>query len=372
MLRARKTFLLLVFLLSMSASAALAASATYAEVNGVTLTSASPYWKNGGGASETDWNAFFDTGTSPATLWLKDAVIDTVSPFNELVYADGDLVLKLLGHSVLSYSGTIADEPAGIAVEGNLWIRDGTAGGTGSIDITIENYTIPYDYACGICTYNSLTIDSGTIDINVVPAIRVEGLYVEIGENITINGGRTTIYGMGLSVAGLSADLFTLAGGEIRVAVTGILDPSSCGVEFLDALVTGGYGEFVNDGAGFGGIWYWADSGFFRVIDGRLIFSGVEGALAFDTGLTLVPYVTDRIYASTDASGTGKFLWDPSKGVLADNYTNYSDFRYVELVGNGVALPRTGDRSQPWLWAGIGAAVVLLAGAAVLWFRRRK
>ena len=154
MTRIRRICRLLVFLFCMSASAALAAGATLAEVNGVTIDASSPYWNNSGGGSSADWNAYLDTGTSPATLWLKDAVMNAMNSYDELLYADGDLVLKLLGHSFLAYSGNTAISPAGIAVEGNLWIQDGTADGSGILNISIDN-TSPVMDSFGIVTYNS-------------------------------------------------------------------------------------------------------------------------------------------------------------------------------------------------------------------------
>ena len=358
------------FLLCMSASAALAAGATYAEVNGVTINASSPYWNNSGGGSSADWNAYFDTSTSPATLWLKDAVITTMNSYDELLYADGDLVLKLLGHSFLEYSGDTAISPAGIAVKGNLWIRDGTADGTGILNISIDNTSPVFD-SYGITTFNSLTIESGAIDIYVDDSFESYGLFAEYEKSIFIRGGTTDVYASGFYIEGVSADLFSLSGGKITSTADGV-DPDSVALVFLDALITGGYGEFTSINQGYGAAWAWADFGYFRVIDGRVVFSGEDGALFFDTDRILTPHVTDRIYASTNLSGAGKFIWDSTKGILAGYNLENSDYHYVEMIGNGVPLPETGDESRPWLWIGAGLAALLLGGAAAIWFRRRK
>ena len=370
MKRIRWIFVVILFLLCMSASAALAANATYAEINGVTIDASSPYWNNSGGCSSADWNAYFDTSTSPATLWLKDAVVNTINSYDELLYADGDLVLKLLGHSFLEYSGNTASSPAGVVVEGNLWIRDGTADGTGILNISIDN-TSPAVDSYGIITLFSLTIESGTIDIFVDYSFESYGLYAEYGEGIFIRGGTTDVYASGAYIEGISAYRFSLSGGEITSTADGV-DPDSVALLFLDALITGGYGEFTNVNAGYGAVWVWADFGYFRVIDGRVVFSGEDGALFFDTNRILVPYVTDRIYASTDLSGAGKFIWDSTKGILAEYYLDTSDYHYVEMIGSGVPLPETGDESRPWLWVVVGLAALLLGGAAVIWLKKHK
>ncbi len=366
----RRTIFLAVFLICMSASAALAANATLAEVNGVTINASSPYWNNSGGGSSADWNAYLDTSTSPATLWLKNAVINTMNSYDELLYADGDLVLKLLGHSFLTYSGNTAISPAGIAVEGNLWIRDGTADGTGILNISIDN-TLPALDSFGIITYNSLTIESGALDIFVDDSFGSFGLFAEFGESITIRGGTTDVYVSGAYTEGVSADLFSLSGGEITSTVDG-LDPDSSALLFLDALITGGYGEFTNVNAGYGAVWAWADYGYFRVIDGHVIFSGEEYALFFDTDHILVPYVTDRIYVSTNASGAGKLVWNPALGILAGYDLDDSVYRYVEMIGNGLPAMQTGDIYRPWLWAGISLIALLAAGSAFVWYKKRK
>ena len=146
--------------------------------------------------------------------------------------------------------------------------------------------------------------------------------------------GTTDVYTSSIYAEGVSADLFSLSGGEITSTVDA-LDPDSSALLFLDALITGGYGEFTSVNAGYGAVWAWADYGYFRVIDGHVIFSGEDNALFFDTDRVLVPYVTDRIYASTSASGAGKFIWDPALGTLAGNSLGDSAYDYVEMIGDG-------------------------------------
>ena len=107
------------------------------------------------------------------------------------------------------------------------------------------------------------------------------------------------------------------------------------------------------------------------MLDGTLIFSAADEALYFDTDQTYTPYVTDRILVSTNATGAGKTVWDSTMGIVAGNELDYTDFAYVELIGNGVIDPGTGDAAQPWLWVFVGAAAVF-AGAVVLYWLLHK
>jgi hypothetical protein len=362
---------ILALLFCMGATAALADSATFAEVNGVKLTAANPYWKNGNlPASETDWNAWFDTSTPTPTLWLENAIINTLNTDERLIYADDDLVLALDGTNTLVCPSGNYFEIACIEVYGDLTIRDGSVDGTGRMDISMEPGPYTYEEAYGILTFTDLIIESGTIDISIERAIDVYGLLANFG-GVYIHGGDTNIEAEGIIADGVVCYTFNMTGGTIEAHTNGYSAFESA-LAFLDVLVTGGEGVFIEEGGGSGGLWEWPGGGSFRVLDGRMIFASVNHeALVFYTAETVIPEVNGRILVSTDPTGAGKFLWDSSKGMLAGNDMGYSEFRYVELVGGGLEQPATGDESRPWLWFGIGLIVMLAAGAVFFLHQKR-
>ena len=368
----RRIVFILALLFCMGASAALAAGyAAYVDLNNVHLTAAHPYWKNGNlSGSENDWNAWFDTSTPTATLWLKDAFIDTLNYREELIYSDGDIVLALDGTNTLICPTGILDDPTCVIVYGDLIIRDGPANGTGSMDISLESGQETYDGAYGILTFTDLIIESGTIDILVNEATEVYGMFSDYG-GVYIHGGDTKIEVVGNHIAGVSGESFNMTGGTIEAHTRGDYTLSSA-LEFVDALVTGGEGVFIAESNGFGGRWEQPEGGSFRVLGGRMVFASVNHeALKFSTAKTMIPEVNGSIWVSTDPTAAGKFLWDSSKGILAGNDVLDSEFRYVELEFIGVKPPVTGDASRLWLWLGIGLAV-LVGGTCVLLILRRR
>ncbi len=367
-----KRHVLIAFLLSvvfcLFVSAALAADAALVELNGVTLNAANPYWKNGGGGSASDWNAYFDTGTSMPTLYLKDAVVDTMNAYDELIYADGDIHIVLLGTNSLTYSGSSAAAPAGVVCDGDLVISDGTADDTGTLIIFI-NPGAPSFVSDGLLAeFGDITIYGGTIEITLFSAFESYGIYAEY--ELNIHGGSIDVYSFALAVSAISATDFYMTGGTVVSTADAGFEESHA-LLFYQALVTGGNGTFTSETNGFGAVWADASSGSFRVGDGRLIFASQDEALFFDTDEVITPTVTNKIYASTDKAGAGKFVWNESMGILAGNWSDISPYRYVELLGDGSPLPNTGDASLPWLWAGIAAAALLAAGAAVVLRKRR-
>ena len=368
-----KRHVLIAFLLAaifcMFASAALAADAAVVELNGETLNAANPYWKNGGGGSASDWNAYFDTGTSMPTLYLKDAVVDTMNVYDELIYADGDIHIVLLGNNSLSYTGSSASAPAGVVCDGDLVLSDGTADSTGSLTILISPGAPPVIADGLLAEFGDITIYGGTIEITLYSAFESYGIYAEY--ELNIHGGTIDVYSFALAVSAVSATDFYMTGGDIKSTADAGFEESHA-LLFYRALVTGGTGTFASETYGFGGVWADAESGSFRVIDGQMIFTGQDEALFFETEETITPAVTDRIYASLDETGAGKFVWNDSMDILAGNLSAITPYRYVELLGDGSELPITGDASTPLLWAGIILAVLLFAAAAVILRKRRR
>ena len=190
-------------------------------------------------------------------------------------------------------------------------------------------------------------------------------------QDVYIHGGDTKIEVLGNHVAGVSGESFNMTGGTIEAHTRGDYTLSSA-LEFVDALVTGGEGVFIAESNGVGGLWEWPEEGSFRVVGGWMIFASENAALNFSTDQTMIPDVNDRILVSTNPTGAGKFLWDSSKGILASNNVEDSEFNYVEFnSGSIVDQPVTGDTSCLWLWAGIGL-LALAGGAGASLFLRRK
>lgn len=381
----RVLLILVAVLLCMTASAAVAANATSVIVNSVTLDAGSPYWKNGGGGSAADWNVFFDTSTAVPTLRMKNAVIDTVGPYDALVLADGDLELEIVGTNTLTSPGSPSWEHCGILVGGQLLIRDGTANGSAVLNINLSNnqYSSMVD---GIFVYtaNDLIIDGGTINIDLDGGSQHSyGLWAY--SSILIRGGKITVNSTAQFVDAVYTGYFQLASGSIvaNATSTGSILPDGEGegegegppLSNAKALIcnqflaTCGYGEFnaIGDDAAIGGLWVGPDTSSFRVLDGRVIFTGDLEALIFDTFDTVVPYVDGKIFVSENIDGSGKIEWDSSMGILAGNIISDSPFLYVEMVGRGQCLPKTGDESSPWLWLAVGMAALLGAAVAIRW-----
>lgn len=356
----------------MAASAALAANATSVTLNGAVLNSSNPYWKNGGGGSASDWNLFFDTSTSTPTLRMKNAVLNTLNPSNYVVLADGDIIVELYGINSLSYDGSVSGSPIGLGSYGSLLIKDGTGTGTGSLTITINHSHLSSSYfTCGILNFsNGIVIDSGIINIGLADSNKATGIFAVGG--LYVRGGATTIAASSKNTFGIETDLFQLSGGIVSATVNGFGTDVNA-ILFDGFLATGGFGAFIAVENGIGGLWEDPTAGDFRFLGGHVIFSAGDTALQFYTNSTLTPYVYGKIYVSDYPSGFDKVLWNASMGPLAGNFTDPFAFPYVEMIGYGISeLPKTGDVSNPWLWVGVGLGALLLVGAAIFWFRRRK
>jgi len=350
--RYRLAIAILVFALCMAAAHALAANATTVYVNGAELTSATPYWENGGGSgSATEpvggWNAYFDTSTAIPTLKLDGAVINSPyisENYRYLIHADGDIILTLTGSSTLSYSGNASRSLMGIHTSDDLVIAE-AAGETGSLTVNITNTNDGYGTAYGIHADYDLTIESGTVNINT------NSMYLAYS---------------------ISATRFYMTAGS--VAATASAPDEGTALRFCDAYITGGEGRFesVND---YGLAWF-ADGHDFSVTGGHMIFSSANNAaLYFATHNSVLPDSSVPIWVSTDSGGAGKAVWDSSIGRLASNYNGYSGYKYVEFSETGVVspqIPQTGDAQTPWLWLCAGLIALLGAAGTTMLLRRKR
>jgi len=344
----RLAIAIFVFALCMAAAHALAANATTVYVNGAQLTSATPYWENGGGSGSAaepagGWNAYFDTSTVVPTLKLNGAVINTLyvdGSYGYLIHADGDIILTLTGSSTLSYSGNADRYIRGVDVEGNLVIAE-AAGETGSLTINITNTNDDFGTAYGIRADYDLTIESGTVNINT------NSMYLAYSINTT---------------------RFYMTAGS--VAATASAPGDGTALRFYDAYITGGEGRFesVND---YGLVWF-ADGHDFSVTGGHLIFSSEnDAALYFVTHNSVLPDSSVPIWVSTDSSGAGKAVWNSSMGQLAGYIYWTSDYKYVEFL-EAEDPPETGDAQTPWLWLCAGLFALLGAAGAGMLLRRKR
>lgn len=150
------------------------------KVGGVTLNSATPYWKNGeSSATDTaaNYNAYFDADTK--TLTLNGATINgKYGPDNTgAIYATEELTILLADGTVNtvtnSQDGTASNWHCGIYVEGNLTIRGSTLG-TGTL--TAIGGTNCYT-SHGISVEGNLTIDNATATAEGKAAEGVSGIY---------------------------------------------------------------------------------------------------------------------------------------------------------------------------------------------------
>ena len=371
--------------LCLVAAQALAGNATSVYINNYELdgTAGKVYWLNGNTAGTgSDWNAYFEKDT--ATLWLNGAQIDTplvhttTSQFTDMIYANGDIILKLKGTNEIRDTNNTATYFCGVHADGNITVASTDADGSGrlNIDVSSSAYT-GIGITAGIyVSGSSLTVESGKINIKATEVS--SGSYgVFCDENLTLRGGDLQIecVSQGGWAFGVSAAYtFTMSGGTINAYIS---DPASYshGLSCHTALVTGGDGWFYYEGDGYSLKWANADSGTFSVTGGNLIFTRANGAAFFieSNDQTLVPAVVGSILVSEDSSGAGKTTWNTSMGLLASNNSSASLFRYVEFLGSGagaVSAPQTGDGQTPLLW--LCAGLTALSGMGALLCVRRK
>jgi LPXTG-motif cell wall-anchored protein len=371
-MRIRTIVFFLALLICMTASAALAINATSVSIDGATLTALHPYWKSGGGESAANWDLHFDTTTATPTLRMKNAVLGTLNASNYVVLANGDIIVELFGVNSLSYNGSVSGFPIGLGSYGSILIRDGTGTGLGSLTITIDHSHLSTTFfTCGILNFASgIVIDSGIVNIDLVDSNRAIGIHAVDG--LYVRGGATTIGATSKDTFGIETDRFQLSGGIVSATINGFGTDVNA-ILFDDFLVTGGFGAFTTVENGIGGLWEDPTAGSFRVVGGHVIFSAGDTALQFYTNSTLTPYVYGKTYVSDYPSGFDKVLWDDAMGPLAGNFIDPFAFPYVEMIGYELtALPETGDVSNPWLWVGVGLGALLVSGAAILLFRKKK
>ncbi|MFH1513387.1 MAG: LPXTG cell wall anchor domain-containing protein [Bacillota bacterium] len=344
--------------------------ATSVIVYGATLTSLSPYWKNGGGGDASDWNLFFDTSTAAPTLKMKNAVLGTLNASRYLVQANGDIVVELDGNNVLTYNGTMPGAIVGLGSSGSILIRDGAGGGTGSLSIAIV-HSWPSSNTIGISVYgDELLIDSGIIDVSVYDSHQAVALYSF--DNINVRGGNLAAlaWGDGNLVCTIACYMFRQSGGTVASTVNGT-DVETTALFFSKAQFTGGYGLFSAVEIGFGALWDTPFPGEFYFTGGHVVFSGGDCALRFNTDSLINPDVAGDVYVSEFPSGLDKFLWNSTMDPLAANNSVPAVYGYVEMIGLA-SVPQTGDESVPWVWFFSGLLAAVCAAGVFLVLRRRR
>ena len=169
-------------------------------INGKTLTSENPYYKNDGtyGTAE-DYNAKFDAQNG--VLTLKNLDIETYR--NDGIDAEGTLTLVLEGTNSIGITCHINDNKVyyyGIDAD-TLTIR-----GSGSLTVPYVQNSYNRQATCGISA-QTLTIESGTVNIDNAysSAIAVS--------SCNITGGTVCVFGGG---TGISSKSMYVSGGTVK------------------------------------------------------------------------------------------------------------------------------------------------------------
>lgn len=361
------------------APAALAAPASNVWVNGVQLTAAKPYWKNGSAtASATEpaggANAYFNV--SDGTLTLNNAVINRAIAFmatNGLVCADGSLSLLLKGTSTLSWNSNSLQYLEGIITNGALSIS-----GDGSVSIQILN-THAGGGVTAITTYGSLTVSSGSISSTLQAASTAHGLYA-FG-NVLFAGGEAVLVTRSSNTDGVAAiaSEFRMTGGRLSVKAEGISATAgtvAIGLYCNTPVLAGGTASFTATGlaARQSGLQYRLDT----VIHsgGTFTFVGGTSALLNDSVTTSIQYLLSDeslVFASKSADGSAQLRWiSDADGILTSLLLvpTMSEFHYA-LFTVPIDEPQTGDVARTGLWTGMmGLSLLAVAGLETL--RRRR
>ena len=376
--KGRIAVLFIALLLCTPAIPAGAAGATSVWVNGLELTSFTPYLGSGDiapSASKPVSGGYAYMDYENARLTLYDMRLDTFhthstkyATYHSAVFANGDLEVVLAGTNVLQR--TLPDP----GIYTGLYIQELlTVTGNGSLDIQMDS-TSDETYPYGVCS-DYMIIENGTLGVRLSGTSQICGLFSY--SDIWMTGGSTTVRcdGGQLSAAIMaSGGRFTMSGG--RVTATANSPAGTKGLYCGSVTLSGGEGVF----SGYGGDD--SEGGYLSayfeklsVTGGHFVFRGSTAALltyvnTFEMDLTGV-----QTYVSADGGGSGKSLWtSDADGRLIDKTFTPSPFHYVEFIAPGwyAVPPQTGDGTRPWLWAGIALCALLFAAGAGLARRKRR
>ena len=232
--------LALTMVLALLPSTAFAANASSVYVNGVELSVANPYCKNGdtiASSNPTGYNAFFDTSTTPTpTLRLNNCVANTRSNYSATIYAHGDLTIDLTGDNQVTGPNASAHS-YGVHVEGTLTVE-----GTGSLEVTGDTATV--GDSCGVFADGNLEVSGGTLTATGGQSTGGGGSYgVLTYGNLEVSSGTLTATGGKAMGSGNSYGVWAEAG---NIAV------SSGTLTATGGEATGysgySYGVFANNG----------------------------------------------------------------------------------------------------------------------------
>ena len=364
---------LMALLLCIPAIPAGAAGAASVWVNGLELTSFTPYLGSGDNTPSafkpvSGGYAYMDYEASRLTLY--DMRLDTFhthstkyATFHSAVFADGDLEVVLAGENFLRKTVSDPNVFTGIYAQGLL-----TVTGNGRLDIRMDSAndeTYPYGI---ICDY--MKIENGTLDVQLSGTSQVCGLISY--NDILISGGSTTVRCSGgrLGAAIMaSGGSFSMSGG--RVTATANTSAGTKGLYCGDMILTGGEGFFSGYGAddsegGYLNAYFETLS----VTGGHFVFKGSTAALLTYINTFEMDLLRVQTYVSADGGGSGKSLWTSvADGQLIDTLWVTSPFHYVEFIGPHwywhAVPPQTSDGMCPWLWAVIAACALIVAAAGV-------
>ena len=364
--RVAAVMLVLILLFCTPTAWAATAGATLVQVNGVTLTSAAPYWANGSSTASTTAPAsggyiFFDAAAE--TLTLCNAVVGNISAIpgsttrKSCLFVDGDIHIMLSGASTLSYASDAYATLYGLCVWGKTSI-----GGDGSLNVQINN-TFPSSNSLAIFCRGDLSVISGTLILDVDASISGFGLTSEAA--ILFAGGNAQIDTNAMQSAGLMTQYsdIRITGGSVTAAVTSS-GPYASGLYGSNISLEGGVGRFsANGGTTCCGLGFWGKKLVYT--GGTFTFSGSKTAITYDK--TFVNYAltapkgTVNVSLFTDGRNLMPWTSDADGMLISLSKTLFSNFRFVKFC---MPVPQTGDTSLPWLW--ISITLCALTGMAVL------
>ena len=310
------------------------------------------------------------------------------------------------GSSVTAYGAvTTNNYSAGISATDSVTIDGGTVVAVGATN-SLSSY--------GIEAENNIVISGGTVTATggetVGSGVNSIGLSAKV--TIAISGGTVTATGLDSTnwSVGILGGAVTLSGDASVTAVRGaapngfaVNDPTiTLGCAYASQDSSGSYVGYYN--AGMYRLYKYVrctpwltvsltpdaaipegDSGGDRKVvvgHGTVLDAGDLGALTLDgAALTAGVEYTKANSASVDVTlkrawldslpaGTHTLQVQVASGPFAFQTPTLT--LLVSAVGAAAAAPKTGDDSQPWLWAGLAAAALVGAAAALLVARRKR
>lgn len=353
--RAAAVILVLILLCCTPKAWAATTGATLVQVNGVTLTSAAPYWANGSSTASTTAPAsggyiFFNAAAG--TLTLNNAVVNTLSDIpgsstrKACLFVDGDISVILSGASTLSYTGVVFSTLYGLCIWGKT-----TISGSGSLNVQINN-TFTSSNCFAIYSRGDLTVLSGMLTLDV--DANATGLGLTSDAALLFAGGNAQIETNAMQSIGVMTQYndIRITGGSLTVTADAT-GPLASGLYGSCIYLEGGAGRFsASGGTTAGGLVFWGKK--LAYTGGTFIMSGTKTAVVYNNSMVdytfTAPKGTVSVSFFTDGRSPMPWTSDTDGLLITLNKKTYSNFLYVKF---SMPVPQTGDTAQPWLWVGV-------------------